>query len=80
MQSELDQALNELKQGDENAKKAQADADRILEELKQEQAHLEHIERIKNGYEAQLRVYNCIKSSPNRFKNFSFFFIIATFI
>lgn len=56
MQSELDQALNELKQGDENAKKAQADADRILEELKQEQAHLEHIERIKNGYEAQLRV------------------------
>ncbi|CAI4225176.1 unnamed protein product [Auanema sp. JU1783] len=55
MHAELDEALVELKNADEIGKKAAADAARLAEELRQEQEHSMHIERIRKGLEIQIK-------------------------
>lgn len=41
---------------DENAKKAMADAARLAEELRQEQEHSSHQERMRKGLEQAVKV------------------------
>ncbi len=53
--SELDETLNELKRADEAGKKAMSDASRLTEELRQEQEHSMHIERMRKGLEQQVK-------------------------
>ncbi|VDL76370.1 unnamed protein product [Nippostrongylus brasiliensis] len=55
MHSELDETLAELKNADEMGKKASADAARLAEELRQEQEHSMHVERIRKGLEVQIK-------------------------
>ncbi|KAK6025120.1 myosin head [Ostertagia ostertagi] len=55
MHAELDETLAELKNVDEMGKKAAADAARLAEELRQEQEHSMHIERIRKGLEVQIK-------------------------
>ncbi|CAI5453365.1 unnamed protein product [Caenorhabditis angaria] len=55
MHADLDEALTELKVADENGKKAAADAARLAEELRQEQEHSMHVERIRKGLEIQIK-------------------------
>ncbi|PAV86100.1 hypothetical protein WR25_24427 isoform B [Diploscapter pachys] len=55
MHAELDEALAELKNADEMGKKAAADAARLAEELRQEQEHSMHVERIRKGLEVQIK-------------------------
>lgn len=50
-----DEALTELKNADELAKKASADAARLAEELRQEQEHSQHVDRLRKGLELQLK-------------------------
>ena len=52
---DLDETLNELKNSEDNAKKAMADAARLAEELRQEQEHAMHIERTRKGLEQQIK-------------------------
>ncbi|EYC46232.1 hypothetical protein Y032_0404g853 [Ancylostoma ceylanicum] len=49
--NELDECLNELKASEERARKAAADADRLAEEVRQEQEHAAHIDRHRKGLE-----------------------------
>ncbi|KAI6193321.1 Myosin head [Aphelenchoides besseyi] len=55
LHAELDEALTELKNADELAKKASADAARLAEELRQEQEHSQHVERLRKGLEIQIK-------------------------
>jgi len=55
MHADLDETLNELKAADENSKKAMADAARLAEELRQEQEHSMHVERMRKGLEQQVK-------------------------
>ncbi|EPB73264.1 myosin head [Ancylostoma ceylanicum] len=55
MHAELDETLAELKNVDEMGKKAAADAARLAEELRQEQEHSMHVERIRKGLEVQIK-------------------------
>lgn len=55
-QVELDDSVNELKKLDELSKKAMSDAARLADELRQEQEHSMHIERLRKGLEQQLKV------------------------
>jgi myosin protein heavy chain len=55
LQGDLDEAMNELKSADDNAKKAMSDAARLAEELRQEQEHSMHQERMRKGLEQQLK-------------------------
>ncbi|CAD6186727.1 unnamed protein product [Caenorhabditis auriculariae] len=55
MHADLDEALAELKNADELGKKAAADAARLAEELRQEQEHSMHVERIRKGLEIQIK-------------------------
>jgi len=55
LHAELDDSLNELKKLDEQAKKAMSDAARLAEELRQEQEHSMHIERMRKGLEVQVK-------------------------
>ncbi|KJH43074.1 myosin head [Dictyocaulus viviparus] len=55
MHAELDETLAELKNADEMGKKAAADAARLAEELRQEQEHSMHVERIRKGLEVQIK-------------------------
>lgn len=48
--------MNELKSADDNAKKAMSDAARLAEELRQEQEHSMHQERMRKGLEQQIKV------------------------
>jgi hypothetical protein len=48
--------LNELKGSEERSKKAMGDAARLAEELRQEQEHSMHIERMRKGLEQQIKV------------------------
>ncbi|KHJ98009.1 myosin head [Oesophagostomum dentatum] len=54
MHAELDETLAELNV-DEMGKKAAADAARLAEELRQEQEHSMHVERIRKGLEVQIK-------------------------
>jgi len=55
MQSDLDEAVSELKNSEERAKKAGGDAVRLVEELRQEQEHAVHVERLRKGLEQQVK-------------------------
>ncbi len=51
----MDESLNELKQADEAGKKAMSDAARLAEELRQEQEHSNHVDRMRKGLEDSIR-------------------------
>ncbi len=53
---ELEESLSELKAMDERGKKAMADSAHLSEELRQEQEHSSHLERMRKGLEVQVRV------------------------
>ncbi|UJR20568.1 hypothetical protein I4U23_023694 [Adineta vaga] len=55
MQADLDEALTELKNSEEQSKKASADAIRLAEELRLEQEHAIHLERLRKGLEQQVK-------------------------
>ncbi|KAK0408652.1 hypothetical protein QR680_004074 [Steinernema hermaphroditum] len=55
LHAELDETLSELKNADELSKRAQADAARLAEELRQEQEHSMHIDRMRKGLELQIK-------------------------
>ncbi|KAI1720615.1 myosin head (motor domain) domain-containing protein [Ditylenchus destructor] len=55
LHAELDETLTELKNADELAKKASADAGRLAEELRQEQEHSQHVDRLRKGLELQIK-------------------------
>ena len=56
LQSELDKSLSDLKHAEEAFKKVNGDVARLTEELRQEQTHSEHVDRIKKGLELQIKV------------------------
>ena len=51
----MEDQAGELKNAEEQAKKAMADAARIAEELRQEQEHAGHIEKMRRGLESQVK-------------------------
>ncbi|KAF1769637.1 hypothetical protein GCK72_001454 [Caenorhabditis remanei] len=53
--ADLDETLNEYKAAEERSKKAVADATRLAEELRQEQEHSQHVDRLRKGLEQQLK-------------------------
>ena len=53
-QADLEDQGNELRGAEEHAKKAMADAARIAEELRQEQEHGGHIEKMRRTLECQV--------------------------
>ncbi|KAK0404980.1 hypothetical protein QR680_017737 [Steinernema hermaphroditum] len=53
--ADLDETLNEFKNSEERSKKAMSDAARLAEELRQEQEHAMHIDRMRKGLEAQIK-------------------------
>ncbi|CAF0719696.1 unnamed protein product [Adineta steineri] len=55
MQADLDEAVSELKNSEERAKKAGSDATRLVEELRQEQDHALQVERLRKGLEQQVK-------------------------
>ncbi|CAF4908848.1 unnamed protein product, partial [Rotaria socialis] len=55
MQADLDEAVAELKNSEERAKKAATDATRLAEELRQEQEHAIQVERLRKGLEQQIK-------------------------
>uniref|UniRef100_A0A914HJT9 Myosin-3 n=1 Tax=Globodera rostochiensis TaxID=31243 RepID=A0A914HJT9_GLORO len=55
LHAELDETLTELKNADELSKKASADAARLAEELRQEQEHSQHVDRLRKGLELQIK-------------------------
>ena len=54
---ELEEALNEWRNKEDQAKKAMMDAARLADELKQEQEHGQHLDRARKGLEHQLKVH-----------------------
>ncbi len=55
-QSDLDETLSELKACDDQSKKAMGDAARLADELRQEQEHSHHVERMRKGQEQSIKV------------------------
>ncbi|CAF1345312.1 unnamed protein product [Rotaria magnacalcarata] len=55
MQSDLDEAVNELKNSEERSKKATADASRVVEQLREEQERSAQIERARKALEQQVK-------------------------
>merc|ERR1712141_341814 len=55
MQSDLEDQAHELKGAEEQAKKAMGDAARLAEELRQEQDHAGHIEKMRRTLESQVK-------------------------
>jgi len=55
MHTDLEDTMNELKSSEDNAKKAMADAARLAEELRQEQEHSTHVERMRHGLEQNMK-------------------------
>ncbi|CDW55353.1 Myosin tail family protein [Trichuris trichiura] len=55
LHAELDDTLSEFKKVDEQSKKAMSDAARLAEELRQEQEHSMHVERMRKGLEQQVK-------------------------
>jgi len=55
LHAELDDSLNELRNVDERSKKAVLDAARLSDELRQEQEHSQHVERLRKGLEQQMK-------------------------
>ncbi len=48
--------IGELKQVEESYKKVSGDLTRLAEELRQEQQHREHVDRLRKGHELQVKV------------------------
>ena len=55
MQSDLDEAVAELRNSEERAKKSSSDATRLTEELRAEQEHSLQVERLRKGLEQQIK-------------------------
>ncbi|KAI1711889.1 myosin head (motor domain) domain-containing protein [Ditylenchus destructor] len=55
LHADLDETLNEYKAAEERSKKAMADAGKLAEELRQEQEHSLHIDRMRKGLEMQIK-------------------------
>merc|ERR1712055_1232946 len=55
MQTDLEDQGNELRAADEQSKKAMGDAARLAEELRSEQEHSMHIEKMRKTLEAQVK-------------------------
>uniref|UniRef100_A0A8C3SXI7 Myosin-16 n=1 Tax=Chelydra serpentina TaxID=8475 RepID=A0A8C3SXI7_CHESE len=53
--SEHEEMISEFRAADERAKKAMTDASRMAEELRQEQDHCMHLEKIKKNYEITIK-------------------------
>uniref|UniRef100_A0A8C0NDR6 Myosin-16 n=1 Tax=Canis lupus familiaris TaxID=9615 RepID=A0A8C0NDR6_CANLF len=53
--SEHEELISEFRSADERAKKAMTDAARMAEELRQEQDHCMHLEKIKKNYEITIK-------------------------
>ncbi|XP_004705615.1 myosin-16 [Echinops telfairi] len=53
--NEHEELISEFRSTDERAKKAMTDAARMAEELRQEQDHCMHLEKIKKNYEANIK-------------------------
>ncbi|ETE60061.1 Myosin-7 [Ophiophagus hannah] len=53
--NEHEELISEFRSADEKAKKAMADATRMAEELRQEQDHSMHLEKIKKNYEITIK-------------------------
>jgi myosin protein heavy chain len=51
----LDKALSDLKHTEESFKKINGDVTRLTEELRQEQAHYDHLDRLRKGLELQIK-------------------------
>ncbi len=47
--------MSELKASDDRAKRAAADAAKLADELRQEQEHSQHIDRLRKGLELQIK-------------------------
>ena len=54
-QSDLDDAINELKSAEEKAKRSMGEAARLADELRAEQEHANQIERLRKQLESQVR-------------------------
>lgn len=63
---ELDDSLTQLKTADEMLKTASADAARLAEELRQEQEHSQHIDRMRRALEAQIKEMQACYLKPLR--------------
>ncbi|CAF1197011.1 unnamed protein product [Rotaria sp. Silwood1] len=55
MQTDLDGAVNELKNTEEHAKAASTDGSRLIEKLHQEQEGTLQVERLHKGLEQQIK-------------------------
>ncbi|XP_025235750.1 myosin-16 [Theropithecus gelada] len=53
--NEHEELISEFRSADERAKKAMTDATRMAEELRQEQDHCMHLEKIKKNYEVTIK-------------------------
>uniref|UniRef100_A0A2K5Z9U2 Myosin heavy chain 16 n=1 Tax=Mandrillus leucophaeus TaxID=9568 RepID=A0A2K5Z9U2_MANLE len=53
--NEHEELISEFRSADEKAKKAMTDATRMAEELRQEQDHCMHLEKIKKNYEVTIK-------------------------
>lgn len=51
----MDESVNELKATEERTKKASMDAARLADELKQEQEHSQHVDRMAKGMDMQIK-------------------------
>ena len=54
-QTDLEDQANELRNAEDAAKKAMSDAARLAEEVRQEQEHATHIEKMRRTLEGQVR-------------------------
>uniref|UniRef100_A0A1I7XLC0 Myosin motor domain-containing protein n=1 Tax=Heterorhabditis bacteriophora TaxID=37862 RepID=A0A1I7XLC0_HETBA len=55
MHAEMNEALGEMKNAEERAKKSSVEVARLADDLRAEQEHLHNVERIKKGYESQIK-------------------------
>merc|ERR1712055_736356 len=55
LHADLDEMLNEAKNSEEKAKKAMVDAARLADELRAEQEHAQHQEKLRKGLEVQVK-------------------------
>ena len=63
VQSDLEDQSNELRNAEDQAKKAMADAARLADELRQEQDHAAQIEKMRRALENQVLIF-CLPSLP----------------
>ncbi|KHN87676.1 Myosin-4 [Toxocara canis] len=53
--ADLDETLNEFRASEESSKKAMAEAEHLADEVRKEQEHAAHVERMRVGLETQIR-------------------------